>query len=583
MAGCYSILLGFQVKKIDENTLQERLESCPSGPGVYLMKGAKGELLYVGKAKNLRSRVRSYFQESSSLSAKTVHLVGQVVDLEFLRAGTEVEALLLENNLIKKWKPKYNIRLKDDKTYPYVKIEMKHPFPRPFIARKQFKGDGNLYFGPFANAGALRNTLGAASKIFQLRDCRDHEFSNRSRPCLTHQIGQCTAPCVGLVTEAEYGKQVENFVTFLKGESKEIEEGWEREMGAAAEQMDFERAGLLRDRLQNLRQILGEDQRIVSTEDLGDRDFWSFYPEWGRWDLNEDSVLDIVILQVRGGKWMGRVHKVADIAEQLSTEDGYETLIMQYYGGLTDLPSNVILPPLAKLPKGLGLALQSLRPEAGEISIFEASEKAEWARFADLAFENARGSHEESEATKSRFEEGLSGIQKLLDLPQVPRWMDCVDISNFQGEANVASAVVFVGGKPAKEQYRRYKIAGFTGQNDFASMKEVMFRRYGKPDSPRPDLLVIDGGRGQLSSVVEILKELKCEFPVVALAKARTSSDFTNAEVESSEERLFVPGQVNPKKIRNARALQILTHIRDEAHRFAITYHRKKRSEARGL
>lgn len=565
-----------------QEIIAERLESCPSGPGVYLMKGAKAELLYVGKAKNLRSRVRSYFQDSIHHGAKTQHLVTQICDIEFLRTGSELEALLLENNLIKKWKPKYNIRLRDDKTYPYVKLDLGHPFARAYISRKQFKGDGNLYFGPFANAGALRKTLSAASKLFQLRDCRDGEFANRSRPCLSHQIGQCTGPCVGLVTQEQYRKQVDDFVAFLNGETADIESKWRTEMDAAAEQLNFERAAQLRDRLQALEEALGEEQRVVSTEDLGDRDFWAFYPEWGQWDLNEGSVLDIVLIQIRGGKWVGRIHKVADISEQLSTE-GYENILLQYYAK-ADLAANVILPPSAVIPPELPLALQSLRPEIGEVKVHEASQQGDWARMYDLAFENARGMHEESEIVKNRFEEGLVAIQKLLDLPNAPRWMDCVDISNFQGEANVASAVVFVSGKPAKEHYRHYKIQGFTGQNDFASMKEVMFRRYGKEEGcPKPDLLVIDGGRGQLSSVVEILKELGCTFPVVALAKARTEADFKSEEVESSEERLFVPGQKNFKKIRNARALQILTHLRDEAHRFAITFHRKKRSEARGL
>lgn len=591
--------------------LDAKLEDCPTGPGVYIMKGLKTEVLYVGKAKSLRPRVRSYFQKQGDHSAKTVHLVRNVYDIEYMQTGSEVEALLLENNLIKKWKPKYNIRMRDDKTYPYIKLDRGHPFPRGYVARKQLKGDGNLYFGPFPNSYLMRQKLQAGSKLFQLRDCRDHEFSNRSRPCLSYEIGQCTAPCVKYVTETEYGEQVENFVRFLRGETDEIVKSWRGEMETASEALDFERAARVRDRIRNFEEsALEQEQRIVNTNEMSNRDIWAFWPPLGgdreseaSADIAETSIaqLAIVVLQIRDGKWVGRSQRSADLKEVLEGEDLLDNILLQYYTK-QPLPDEILLPPevtrekaaplreaLIELAKKMDLADAGSKKAdidesfARDLKFLSASDTEEISRIWELAQQNAKAHFIEVEALRVRKEDALDGIARLLSLPERPERMECIDVSNFQGEANVASCVVFIGGKPDKSHYRHYKIQGFSGQNDFASMKEVMARRFGKPDSPRPDLLVIDGGRGQLSSVQQILNELGCDFPVVGLAKARTERDFTSEEVKSSEERIFVPGQKNPLKIRNAEALKVLTQLRDEAHRFAIEFHRKKRSEARGL
>ena len=508
-------------------------------------------------------------------------MVEQIRDVEFLQAGSEVEALLLENNLIKKWKPKFNIRLRDDKTYPYLKLDMSHKFPRPYIARKQLKGDKNLYFGPFPNGGALRKTFHFAAKLFQIRDCRDHEFANRSRPCLSHQIGQCTAPCVDLVTEAAYRKQVDDFAAFVNGETDVLEEMWQSEMNEASEQMDFERAARLRDRIQAMKDV-SQEQRTIETVELADRDVWALYPD--TLEETEDFLLDIVILQFRAGKWVGRVHRTADLSEQLETEDFLANFLLQHYARHT-VPHQILLPATAHLPNpeefAVALAAAVKAPEPP--TFHRVSDRADWTHLWELAHNNVKNLHDEGHALRERFEDGLSGIARMLDLPNPPRHMECIDISNMQGEANVASCVVFRDGRPQKDQYRHYIIKGVEGQNDFASMKEVCSRRFGKPDSPSPDLLVIDGGRGQLASVMEILKTLNCTFPAVGLAKARTEKNFSSEEVKASEERIFVPNQKNFIKIRNMQALRILTHIRDEAHRFAIEFHRLKRAQARGL
>ena len=570
--------------------IEQLLESCPTSPGVYLMKNEKADIIYVGKAKNLRSRVRSYFQNQEAHSAKTQHLVQHVRDIEFLHAGTEIEALLLENTLIKKWKPKYNIRLKDDKTYPYIRLDLRHDYPRPTIARKQVAGDGSEYFGPFPNATALYSTLRAAAKVFQLRDCRDHEFANRARPCLSYEIGQCTAPCVGLVTKDQYGQQVADFRGFIEGDSHDLESKLEIEMNDAAEKLEFEKAARLRDRLQEIRQTTQQDQRTVDTVDLIDRDIWALWPDplldaetWA-----STMLLVIVILQFRAGKWVGRVHRLADLGEGLETENLVANLILQHYQKHVP-PQQILIPDGSEISDRASFA-EAVAKVASKMvdvnfvpEIKEIHEKAEWRRLFDLARENAEQIHAQENRFQSRNEEGLVALAKMIDLTALPLHMECIDISNFQGEANVASCVVFKNGAPDKSQYRHYKIQGFEGQNDFESMREVISRRFGKPDSPKPDLLVIDGGKGQLQAVCEILKSLGADFPVVSLAKARTTSNFRSSEVRSSEERIFRPGQKNEMKFKNREALRIVTHLRDEAHRFAIEFHRLKRDQARGF
>jgi len=554
--------------------LAQKVDACSTSPGVYIMKDSAGHVLYVGKAKNLRNRVRSYFQNGADRSPKTLVLVGHIRDIDYMHTATEAEALLLENNLIKKWKPRYNIRLKDDKTYPYLRLDLKHPYPRPYIARKQVAGDGSEYFGPFPHGSAAYTALEVAAKAFQIRDCRDYEFANRSRPCLSYQIGQCTAPCVKYVTPEEYSKQVEAFRQFLNVGSEVLQKQWEAEMLEAAENLDFERAAKLRDRMAHVRAVTLSDQSTaVDTKDLSDRDIWAFAqnPQW----------LDALVLQFRGGKWMGQIHTEADLSERVETEDFVASLMLQFYAK-HPLPNEILIPfQFLGVRDGLPEVLAKVAKVDHVPVLRDPSEKGDWARIWTLAEENVKQAHEHRSRRREANEDGLVAIARLLDLEKPPLRMECVDISNFQGEANVASCVVFQNGKPDKTQYRHYNIRGFEGQDDFASMREVMSRRYGKTDSPHPDLLVIDGGKGQLASAKAVLDDLGCTFPVVGLAKARTKRDFQSSEVEASEERLFLPNQKNYLRIKNAQALRLLTGLRDEAHRFAIEFHRKKRDESR--
>ncbi len=573
--------------------LASKIDSCPSGPGVYLMKNELGDVIYVGKAKNLRSRVGSYFQKQAEHSAKTLHLVAQIADIEFLRAGTEVEALLLENNLIKKWKPKYNIRLKDDKTYPYLKIDVTHRFPRVYVVRKQIKGDGADYFGPFPSGLAVREVLTLASKAFLIRDCRDHDFANRSRPCLSHQIGQCTAPCVGLVSQDDYAKQIGDYRSLLEGKTEELLGRLEREMETMAEQLEYEKAAKIRDRMSAIEHVAGQTQRMVATKDLSDRDIWALWPEPTSAQNLESGFVDVLILQFRIGKLVGRVHYAIELDERVLGESFLENLLFQHYSKHL-VPETVLLPEKSlQRSSDLANALLQVAPKK-QVELQDGvelhpprldfvGENPDLDVLYHLAAENVRGIYVDNKEHRERRMEGLEAIQKLLDLEVLPVHMECIDISNFQGEANVASCVVFKNGKPDKNEYRHFIIKGVQGQNDFASMQELISRRYCKPDSPRPDLLVVDGGRAQLASVLEIMNQFGVKFPVVGLAKARTKSDFKSEEVESSEERLFLPNQKNYKNIRDKNALKIFVQIRDEAHRFAIEFHRERRSKARGL
>jgi excinuclease ABC subunit C len=563
---------------MEKSKLDLKLADCPPSPGVYLMKNSEAKVIYVGKAKNLKKRVSSYFQAQRDLDPKTALLVSKIEDLEWVPTGTEAEAFLLENTFIKKWKPRYNIRLRDDKSYPYIRIDIGHEYPRPYVARRPQKRDDQILFGPYVQASAVHQAIDMASKVFLLRDCRDGDFANRSRPCLSYQIGQCTAPCVQLVSKEKYAEQLQDFVRFLKGDEEALGVEWQKKMESASEAMNFEEAARYRDRLRALETLREPYQRVENVGDHSSLDVWAAWPES---ISNDVSDLDLVVLHFREGKLVGRDHFPIPLEEKfLDEESPLMGIVFQYYAK-KELPSKILLPPSENLPDAQQLAsslLQALKSES-QVEIHKADEKKDWAQLWELGRENAKVLSQEEERRRTRSRDALLGLQHVLELENMPVRIDCVDVSNFQGTANVASCVVFENGRPHKESYRHYKIKTVQGQNDFASMKEVMVRRYGKGRENWPDLLIIDGGKGQLSSVMIIMKELGCNFPVVGLAKARTKRNFRSEDVESSEERFFIPGQSNPKKIKNRAALSLVTRIRDEAHRFAITFHRKIRDD----
>jgi excinuclease ABC subunit C len=559
------------MKKLEE--LKEIVKEAPEAPGVYLMKNRVGKVLYIGKAKNIRSRVRSYFTQSKDLSSKTRMLVAYIEDLEFLTTKTELEALLLEASLIKKHKPKFNIRLKDDKSYPYLKVSLAHPFPRLYLSRN-VKQDGADYFGPFSSAFAIRETIKFLNQTFLIRDCADAVMNNRKRPCMTHQIGRCKAPCVGLVSKSEYGSDIKNAMQFLKGKNKKLLIDLERQMKEAAKEEYFEQAGRLRDSAKALKHIL-EKQNVVATDEDLDQDVVGFY--------GNENGLTIECLHLRKGVLLGHQHHHFPLVNIMDSEEdireAISSFVIQYYQENL-IPDELLLP--IEMGRDLNQLIEKLMTERkGNKVVARHPVDLKGKDLLRLAFQNAEESFKSQMRKRDERFKGLEEIQKKLGLKRLPLRIECYDISHFQGEATVASQVVFENGLPAKEHYRRYKIRTVSGVDDFKSMKEVLERRLGHEEYDAPDLIVIDGGKGQLKMATEALKEFGREdIPVCGLAKARTVANFSGQEVDSSQERVFLPGRENPITFySNSVALHILTGIRDEAHRFAITFHRKLRDK----
>lgn len=555
--------------------LKELVGKFPKDPGVYLMKNAVGKILYVGKAKNLRNRTRSYFNGNGH-SIKTKSLVSHVTDVAYMLTKTEVEAYLLEASLIKKHRPKYNIRLKDDKSYPYIKVSMSDEYPRLYLSRKVRK-DGGHYFGPFTSGKSVWETIKFLNRTFQIRDCTDQNFRNRTRPCLTHQIGNCTAPCVGLVDAKAYGDDIEGALMFLKGRDKQVLKELRTRMKNASNEEKYEQAAKFRDSLDALKAIL-EKQSVINAMGEKDQDVVGYEGD------ERGTMLEV--LHIRKGKLLGSRHHFTPMLNASSDKENPQewlaSFINQYY-------DENIIPDEVILPVDLGRDIHKL---LGEV-LKERSNRKVAVRFPtdtktrnllNIANKNA-SEHFLSHVSKAeKKNKGLEEIQTKLKLPQLPHRIECYDISNFQGTQSVASQVVFEDGTPHKDSYRRYKIKSVDGPNDFASMKEVLQRRLKHEELEEPNLIVVDGGKGQLGVAVEVLKELgKQHIPVAGLAKARTLGKFTEKEVQGSEERVFLPGRQNPVTFsKSSEALHILVGIRDEAHRFAITYHRKLRQN-RGL
>lgn len=557
--------------KKDKVDFKAKIKDFPDQSGVYLMKNSVDKIIYVGKAKNIRNRLRSYFQDSKDHSPKTRILVSFINDIEYILTKTEVEAFLLEASLIKKHRPKYNIRLKDDKSYPYIKLSWQDKFPRLYLARK-VKKDGALYFGPYTSGYAVQETIRFLNRTFKIRDCTDSVFKTRKRPCMTHQIGRCTAPCVDLVSESEYRSDMEGVRAFLKGQDKKLVKELTKRMNAVALEERFEVAARLRDSIEAIKSIM-QKQAVINASSEKDQDAVGFFGD-------ERGCL-IETLHIRQGRVIGtRPHFFSLLDPQDPLEDPREWMISflnQYY-------EDNIIPDEVLLPIEIGSDLKKLMEavllerKGTDVSVrFATDEKGR--ALVQMANDNAQ-SHFEKYVTKSEEKnEGLEEIQRKLDLPHLPLRIECYDISNFQGTETVASQVVFEDGVPSKDQYRRYKIRTVEGSNDYASMKEVLSRRFEHKEYEDPQLIVIDGGKGQLGVAVKVLEEIgRSDLPVVGLAKARTKGEFSDAEVLATEERFFLPGRQNPVVFRpNTEAFHILVGIRDEAHRFAITYHRKLR------
>jgi len=555
------------------DALKLRVKELPTEPGVYLMKAQADRVIYVGKAKDLRARVRSYFQETRNISAKTQYLVGQIQHIDYLITKTEVEAFLLEASLIKKYRPRYNIRLKDDKSYPYIRCSMADDFPRFYLFRK-VKADGALYFGPYTSGLFVRETIRFLNRTYRIRDCSDGFMKSRKRPCLTHQIGRCTAPCVGLVNEKEYRLDVSGALDFLKGRNKKVIQELTKKMKMAAEEERFEAAAKLRDSIEAVDAIL-EKQVVVSQKDDIDQDVIAYHGD-------ERGTL-VETLHIRSGRVIGsRAQFLPKLHANSPDEDPKEWLtsfINQYYSE-NIVPDQIVLP--VDLTDDIYRLLRDVFKERKQTTaVFIHALDREQKKLMDMALKNAESHFADHVNKQTNMTRILEEIQAKFHLRALPLRMECFDISNFQGEESVASQVVFEEGVPKRDDYRRYRIRTVEGANDYASMKEVLTRRFQHTEYDDPQVVVIDGGKGQLNFAVQALKEIgRTDIQCVGLAKARTEGEFSDKELRSTEERFFLPGRSNPVVFHpNSEALKILVALRDEAHRFAITYHRQLRGK----
>ena len=550
--------------------LEDKLAQMPSQPGVYLMKNGAGTILYVGKAKNLRSRVRSYFRKSGDGRFRIQFLIPNVEDIEFLVTDTEKEALILENTLIKQHKPRFNVNLRDDKSYVNLRLDPRDKYPRLTVVRRPGR-DGALYFGPYASAHSVRETLRTLSRIFPLRLCTDHVFNSRTRPCLYYQIHRCSAPCVpGHVSDEEYRGLVEQTAMFLKGRDEELLKMLYARMHEASGGLQFEEAGRLYRRIGAIERTI-ERQKVTSGQER-DQDVFGFFRE-------ADNV-EIQRLTIRGGKLLGGKSDL--FTEQLSPDaDVLESYINQYYAEVQELPEEVLLPFSLEGRDGLADLLSERRGKRVSVLVPERGEKR---ALVAMANKNAELSFQARKERDRSQQAALEQLQERLHLRNFPRRIECFDMSNIQGTNPVGSMVTFTDGEPDKARYRKFQVKTVEGPDDFASMFEVLSRRYTRAleEDDLPDLIMVDGGKGQLNIAQAVLWELGIESPdLISIAKSRLKPVQGSEEKHRTDERFFIPGRKNPIILpANSQALFLLQRVRDEAHRFAITYHKSRRAKA---
>ncbi|MPL67859.1 UvrABC system protein C [bioreactor metagenome] len=533
--------------------VEEKLALLPDRPGVYLMKDEGGRIIYVGKAINLKNRVRSYFQSSRNHSPKVKAMVIKISNLEYIITKTEMEALILECNLIKKHRPKYNISLRDDKTYPYIKVT-NEAYPRVYATRKVQK-DGARYFGPYTSAGAVHETLRLLKKLFPLRNCR---HLDAKRPCLEHHIKRCLAPCTGNVDAEVYAAMIKAVCLFLEGRSDDVIRNLRHQMADAAENLEFEVAAKVRDQLAAVEKVI-EKQNIVTGS--GDQDALGL--------ARTAMGTCVQVFFIRSGKMVGRDHFLMGGSEDEADSDILAAFIKQYYSRATFIPREILLPLDVSDQELLAGWLTELK--GGKVFV-ETPKRGTKKDVVNMAVGNAVIVLEEQAAKiKARNEQtegAAADLGRYLGMDKTPDRMECFDISHIQGAETVASMVVFEGGAPKKEDYRRYKLRTVEGKpDDFRSMQEVVERRYRHLTEPLPDLIIIDGGKGQLNAALAVIRGVGlADVNVVGLAK-----EFEHLFQEGESDPLILP--------RHSQALYLVQRIRDEAHRFAITYHRKLRSK----
>lgn len=559
--------------------LQGILATLPTKPGCYIYRNAEGTIIYIGKAINIKNRVRSYFHADNSHDNKTRRLVREIADIEWIVVGSELEALILEMNLIKKHRPKYNIRLKDDKRYPYIKIHWNEPFPKVTVTR-QMEEDGSRYFGPYTSAWAVYQTLEVLRKIFPYLTC-DREITGKDpRACLYYDIKLCTAPCIGAISQQGYRQMISDLMEFLSGHSEGIIERLQVEMQKASDEMRFEKAAALRDQLKAMQTII-ERQKIVFGSDYEDSDVIAM--------AREDGEACVQIFFIRGGKLIGREYFILEGTEDSADNEVMAEFVKQFYTEAANIPEQVMLPQEIEERKIIAQWLRSRRG-GKKVELFvpnEGQPKDLVQMAAENASETLQALRAQWQADTHRQEQALSELQTALKLSAPPNRIECYDVSHTQGVATVGAMIVFEQGVPAKSLYRKFNIESTSigAPDDFASMEEMLTRRFrrwkgsqeteanvgAKKDasfSILPDLIIIDGGKGQLSRVVKVLEqfELFDKVPVVGLAK--------------QEEEIFFPHRSEPLILpRHSQGLYLVQRIRDEAHRFGITAHRKKRSK----
>ncbi len=543
--------------------IKDQLRGLPTRPGVYLFRDASGEIIYVGKAKSLRSRVRSYFRGSGK-SLKTQELVRHVEDVETIVVGSEAEALILEANLIKEHRPRFNIQLRDDKRYPYIKVTTREPFPRVFVTRK-LNDDGSRYFGPYTSVGSMRDALEIIKRLYTVRSCRyDLPREAPERPCLDYHIGRCLAPCVGYQDQASYGAMIDEILKVLDGETEDVRQRVEERMREASVELEFERAGRLRDAVSAL-DSLARQQRVEKLRG-GDYDVVGL--------ARDGELAAAVVMRIRRGVLLGRdTLRFSEITEE-SDASLLTTFASRYYlgrgtTGAQQLPKEILIPSEFD---DMALLEEILLDEADRKVTLLVPQRGAKKRLSELASDNARHALEDrltsTERVQDRADEVLYDLRDRLDLKVVPRLMVCFDISHTQGTETVGGAAVFENAEPKKAEYRHMRIKGDWGNDDYRSMAEVVsryFRRRVEEGRPLPDLALIDGGKGQLGAAQHALAELGV-------------TDVALASLAKKEELVYRPGRSEPFRLgRRDKALHVLQRIRDEAHRFAVTYNRKLR------
>jgi len=541
----------------DKEFIETIVKRLPHRPGVYLMKDASKTIIYVGKAVDLSNRVRSYFQNTEKHTPKTQRMVERIADIDYFVAGSEEEALILELNLIKQHRPQYNILLKDDKSFPYIKVSLNEKWPRVFSTRR-YEQDGGRYFGPFSSGKSVKHTLKVLKSIFPYRQCTREIKGNALRPCLEYHMGRCLAPCTGQADRKEYDDIIREAILFLEGKREPVIRDLKKRMNAAAEAMDYEKAASLRDQIQAIENVIeGEKTAAVIR---GDEDVIAF--------MQDGDTAYAQVLFIRNSKMTGREGFLLRGAQQEEPKEVMTSFIKQYYSSAMQVPPLLLLQyPVEDTP----VLKEWLKKRRGGVVEIQVPQRGNRKQLVDMAAENARQGLEQMKikelSSALKAEDALTELQRELGLPKVPVRMEAYDISNIQGTSAVGSMVVFENGKPVPAHYRRFKIRAVEGANDYAMLREVLQRRFKHREKSaendtwaiKPDLILIDGGKGQLNAVVEAAGEIGKELSIISLAK--------------ENEEIYLPGKKEPLILdRASPGLQLLQRLRDEAHRFAITY-----------